>query len=52
MVIFGNGRATEAMFRDLDDAVGHVTSFRIMAAGWAVFILLALAGFILFALEL
>ena len=52
VLIFGNVRAAEAMFRDLDHAVGHVVSFRIMAAGWAVFILLTLAGFLLFALEL
>ena len=52
VVIFGNARAAEAMFRDLEFAVGHVTSFRIMAAGWAVFILLVLAGFILFGMEL
>ena len=47
-----NLRAVEAMFSDLDHAVGHVTSFRIMAAGWAVFMLLTLAGFLVFALEL
>ena len=52
VLIFGKVRASEAMFSDLQNAVGHVTSFRIMAGGWAVFMLFTLAGFMLFAMVL
>ena len=52
VLVFGNVRAAEAMFSDLEHAVGHVTSFRIMAAGWGVFMLISLAGFLLFAFTL
>ena len=52
VLIFGKATAAEAMFSDLEHAVGHVNSFRIMAGSWAVFMLISLAGFMLFALVL
>lgn len=48
----GDLRATEAMFRDIDFAVGNVRSLQVSSVGQGAWTILVLAGFILLGLDL
>lgn len=47
----GDVRATEAMFRDIDVAIGNTTTLRVMAVTWGVWSIAVLAGFVVLAVE-
>jgi len=47
----GDVRATEAMFRDIDVAIGNTTTLRVMALSWGAWSLAVLAGFVVLAVE-
>lgn len=47
----GDVRATEAMFRDIDVAIGNTTTLRVMALAWGVWSIAVLAGFVVLAVE-
>lgn len=52
VLIFGDIRAVEAIFRDLDAAKGNRISLQLNAAAWAVWALASLAGFVILAVAL
>lgn len=47
----GDVRAVEAMFRDIDIAVGNTTTLRVMSMSWGAWSIAVLAGFVVLALE-
>jgi len=47
----GDVRATEAMFRDIDVAIGNTTTLRVMALSWGAWSIAVLAGFVVLAVE-
>ncbi len=47
----GDVRAVEAMFRDIDIAVGNTSTLRVMALSWGVWTIAVLAGFVVLAVE-
>ena len=47
----GDIRAVEAMFRDIDVAVGNTLTLRVMALSWGVWTIAVLAGFVVLAVE-
>ena len=49
--IRGDVRATEAMFRDIDVAIGNTTTLRVMSLSWGAWSIAVLAGFVVLAVE-
>jgi len=47
----GDVRAVEAMFRDIDIAVGNTTTLRVMSMSWGAWSIAVLAGFVVLAVE-
>jgi hypothetical protein len=52
VALFGDIRAVEAMFRDLEPSVGHRMSLQLGAFTWAAWALGSLAGFVVLAFAL
>ena len=47
VAIWGDIFAAEGMFREIERAAGHVTSFKIISITWAVWVLISLGGFVM-----
>lgn len=47
----GDVRAVEAMFRDIDVAIGNTSTLRVMALSWGVWTIAVLAGLVVLAVE-
>lgn len=51
VAVNANFRAAEAMFRDIDVAVGNTTTLRVMSLSWGVWTVAMLAGFVVVAVH-